>query len=241
MRDAGVSEAVGFILIFSIVMTAIGIVTLYGYPVLLNRQSATYQKTMEQNMLVLQHDIRNLAFEMVPYRETTIQVGGGVLSFADTGRLIVKRNGDEILNSSPGGLEFRSDDGEFALVLSNGAVMTRYTGGGGSAMIGTPGWFYDDSTSTLLITDITMVEAEPVSFSGLGTIGLEAGGYGSDTYEYADDGMSVTITCTGPYRTAWMDYLENDLGFSQIDGNGCRKDGVQRLVIRSQVVYLSRS
>jgi len=238
--DDAVSEAIGFIIIFSMMVTAIGIVTLYGYPVLLDQQSATYEKTMEQNLLVLQHDVRILAREMVPYRETTMQVGGGVLSFMDAGRVVVETGGVELVNCSPGGLEYRSDDGEYAVALSNGAVMLRPLTGDGSSMIGSPRWFYDDRTGTLVITVIVLTEKDPVSFSGMGTIELSQASPGTEATERTGISDPITITCTGPYRTSWKTYLTTDLGFSPVDGDTWQRSGVQRLVIRTQQVSVGR-
>jgi len=242
-EDDAVSEAIGFIIIFSLMVTAIGIVTLYGYPVLLSQQSATYEKTMEQNLLVLQHDVRTLAREMVPYRETTMQVGGGVLSFMDTpdaGRVVVEIGDEELVNRSPGGLEYRSDDGEYAVALSNGAVMLRPLTGDGSSMIGSPRWFCDERTGTLVITVIVLTEKEPVSFSGMGTIELSQASTGTNTTERTGISQPVTVTCTGPYRTAWKTCLTTELGFSPVDEDTWRKSGVQRLVIRLQEVSVGR-
>ena len=54
----GVSESIGFILILGIMVTGIGLVTLYGYPILLNEQSNANIRNMEQNMIVLQTDVQ---------------------------------------------------------------------------------------------------------------------------------------------------------------------------------------
>jgi hypothetical protein len=58
--ERGVSEAIGFILIFSIVIAGIGLVTLYGYPMLLKQQTSANERIMEKNMIVLQNDVKSL-------------------------------------------------------------------------------------------------------------------------------------------------------------------------------------
>ena len=75
--ESGVSEAIGFILVFTIVILGISIVTLYGYPVLADARVNSDEKIMEQNMIVLQNDIKILTRNNVPYRDTTIGVSGG--------------------------------------------------------------------------------------------------------------------------------------------------------------------
>ena len=79
-NDRGVSEAIGFMLIFGIVIAGIGLVTLYGYPLLLQQQVSADEKIMEKNMIVLQNDIKSLAYKTVPFKETSLKIGGGALT-----------------------------------------------------------------------------------------------------------------------------------------------------------------
>jgi hypothetical protein len=77
LNDRGVSEAIGFILIFSLIIAGIGLVTLYGYPLLLQQQVGADEKIMEKNMIVLQNDMKSLAYKTVPFKETALKIGGG--------------------------------------------------------------------------------------------------------------------------------------------------------------------
>ncbi len=76
---SGVSEAIGFIIILGIVVTGIALVTLSGYPLLLEQQQNANVRNMEKNMIVLQSDANLLTYKGVPYRETSMQVSGGNL------------------------------------------------------------------------------------------------------------------------------------------------------------------
>ncbi len=80
MNDKAVSEAIGFILILGIVISGIGLVTLYGYPVLVKEQSNTDVKNMERAMIVIQNDMKSLCFKNAPYKKSTLQVSGGTLA-----------------------------------------------------------------------------------------------------------------------------------------------------------------
>ena len=77
---AGVSESIGFLLIFTIVIAGIGLVSLYGYPMLLKQQTSADEQIMEKNMIVLQNDVKSLAYKTVPYKETSLKIGGGALT-----------------------------------------------------------------------------------------------------------------------------------------------------------------
>ena len=78
--DAGISESIGFLLIFTIIITGIGLVTLYGYPMLIQQQIGADEQIMEKNMIVLQNDFKSIAYKTVPYKETSMKIGGGALS-----------------------------------------------------------------------------------------------------------------------------------------------------------------
>ncbi|MGF3497994.1 MAG: DUF7289 family protein, partial [Methanolinea tarda] len=79
-KNLAVSETVGYIIIFGIMMSGIALVTLLGYPALLNQQQEANIRNMERNMIVLQSDVNALVYKSVPYKETTMQVNGGVVS-----------------------------------------------------------------------------------------------------------------------------------------------------------------
>src|SRR5512136_1423822 len=86
-NEQGVSEAIGFMLIFTIVIAGIALVTLYGYPLLLQQQLGAEEKIMEKNMIVLQNDIKSIAYKTVPFKETSLKIGGGSLTVYDSLRL----------------------------------------------------------------------------------------------------------------------------------------------------------
>ena len=78
--DDGISESIGFLLIFSMVIIGIGLVTLYGYPMLLREQTSADEQIMQKSMIVLQNDVKSLTFKTVPYKETMLNTGGGSLT-----------------------------------------------------------------------------------------------------------------------------------------------------------------
>ena len=71
-------------LIFAIIIAGIGLVTLYGYPMLLKQQTSADEQIMEKNMIVLQNDVKSLAYKTVPYKETSMKVGDGALTVYNT-------------------------------------------------------------------------------------------------------------------------------------------------------------
>lgn len=173
-NEYGVSEVIGFILILGIVITGMGLVTLYGYPILLKEQQNANIKNMERNMIVLQNEVKGLVYKSVPYRETTMQITGGTLgvvrpncptcSVSDSNLpglsyFTISKSGTpipfNIANPSstrfyPGLLLFESSPTSAIIGLQNGAVVTNgFSETGGSTMLSDPRWFLDDVNATL--------------------------------------------------------------------------------------------
>jgi hypothetical protein len=171
----GVSEVVGFILILGIMMAGIAIITLYGYPLLVKEEANSNIRNMEKNMIVLQNDVNSLAFKSVPYKETTIEASGGVLSVVNSlqsGQKFTISKGSNVTlpETALGELRFHSDADNAIISLTNGAVNFRYLNQNGSAMISEPRWYYDNSTSTLVIPIIDITSSNITSNSGISTV-----------------------------------------------------------------------
>jgi len=188
--DLGVSETVGFIIIFGITITGIAIVTVYGYPALLNAQADANIRNMERNLIVLQSDVNSLVYKSVPYKETTMQVSGGVLSITgpDPGvsYIDISDASGPLLTAFVdgkfplGSLQFLSESGDIAITLQNGAVVKWQIGETGqpykpSVMLSKPRWFIDESGGirTMVITLIQVHPEKPLSTSGIGNVQMK--------------------------------------------------------------------
>ena len=51
---------------------------------LLQQQSSSNEQIMEKNMIVLQNDVKSLAYKTVPYKETSLNVAAGALTVYNT-------------------------------------------------------------------------------------------------------------------------------------------------------------
>ncbi len=213
MNDKAVSEAIGFILILGIVISGIGLVTLYGYPVLVKEQSNTDVKNMERALIVIQNDMKSLCFKNVPYKETSLQVSGGTLEVINSssyGGYVNVTDGTTWFNYTVGALTYRSDRGTAVTTLENGAVMIRQEGADGSAMLAEPRWFYDDGTDTFVIYIMNITTDTLMAKSGMTTVRMSLEGSNTNSTSVAP-GHNVTVEYTsspsGDYSTAWENYL----------------------------------
>lgn len=162
-NDTGVSESIGFLLIFSMVIVGIGLVTLYGYPMLLREQTSADEQIMQKSMIVLQNDLKSLTFKTVPYKETMLNTGSGQLvvnsSLTYKPSFTLRDSGTGPIpaatNFRPGELRYSSSSADSVISLQNGAVVSRNLVEPGSVMFAQPRWFYDETTNTMVVNLIS--------------------------------------------------------------------------------------
>ncbi|MBP1928716.1 hypothetical protein J2741_001263 [Methanolinea mesophila] len=220
MKDCAVSETIGFVLILGIVITGIGLVTLYGYPALMAQQAEANIRNMEKTMIVLQTDVNTMAFKSVPYQETTIQVAGGTLSVvsSDDGSelnnkffRITNQTSTILPDTKIGQIKYQSENEPVIIGLQNGAVVKWQLdqSGGGSTMMSEPRWFFDSTSGTLVVPITSVYSTNALTNSGISTVRLILTEEKQDEYPFSPS-ETVHITYSdlyGDYNTAWKNYF----------------------------------
>ncbi|MDP3565054.1 MAG: hypothetical protein Q8R70_11255 [Methanoregula sp.] len=225
MDERGVSEAIGFLLIFTMVIVGIGLVTLYGYPMLIEQQVNADEKIMEKNMIVLQNDVKSLSYKTVPYKETSLKVGGGALTVYNTQSVPAVSSIDitDCLGTPyvsafhSGDLRYSSASAGTDISLQNGAVVKRQVAQTGSVMLAEPRWFYDADTNTMVINLIGINSTGILAKSGISTVQM-AMGETNYTYIPLVAGNSLCLKYTPDptpegqnYQGAWDNYFRNSM------------------------------
>ncbi|MDD1690223.1 MAG: hypothetical protein LUQ66_06140 [Methanoregula sp.] len=227
LAERGVSEAIGFILIFSIVIAGIGLVTLYGYPMLLKQQTSANERIMEKNMIVLQNDVKSLAYKTVPYKETSLKIDGGSLTvYNSTSTPAVSRldirdcdpSGDEYIGAfQSGDLRYSSESAGTDISLQNGAVVMRPHAEPGSVMLAEPRWFYDAQTNTMVINLIGFNSSYTIARAGIGTVQMAMGETGYTRVDIPAGNLLCVVYTPDPtpegqnYQVAWDNYFINSM------------------------------
>ncbi len=216
-NEQGVSESIGFMLIFTIVIAGIALVTLYGYPLLLQQQVGAEEKIMEKNMIVLQNDIKSLAYKSVPYKETSLKIGGGSLTVYDPSTVhhpilyrLMPLATPPLIRS--GELRYESISAQTDISLQDGAVVMRPRSKPGSAMLAEPRWFYDADTKTVVINLINITSDAIIAKEGIGTVRMKQ--IEEQYYNYTTNVASINIVYTPnpalngqDYSVAWDNYI----------------------------------
>ncbi|MBP2133756.1 hypothetical protein J2128_001710 [Methanomicrobium sp. W14] len=248
--ESGVSEAIGFLIMFSIVVTGIAMVTLYAYPLLLQSQINSDERTMEQTMISLQNEMKILTYSNVPYRDLAVRVSGGFLDAFDSSKSkdsFMFDYPDSSGNSqsytfSPGYLRYTSGEGDAVYTIENGAVLSRQKFQEGSVMVAEPRWYYDESAGTLVIL-LTKISADrDYSLSGIGNVRMsmlsEPVTVTDESYNTGPVPVYLTYSpdSSDDLSAAWKNYLTGDSfsggNFGDYGSNTYNFTGVKRLVIK---------
>jgi hypothetical protein len=178
----------------------------------------------------LQNDIKSLAYKTVPFKETSLKIGGGsltVFNSSDTSVSspieITNGTGTVFLDSFSGGeLRYDSASAQTDISVQNGAVVMRPRIEPGSSMIAEPRWFYDGLTNTMVINLIDITSTHIMAKEGIGTVQMalvgvpEYNSYQEDinTFLY----LKYTPDSVQDYSVAWDNYFINTLGMTQTSG-----------------------
>jgi len=117
--ERGVSNVVGYVLVFSLVTMTIGTVFAVGITGLEDRQEAERVANVERAFDVFDDNLRDVQRYGDPSRSTEIRLSGGTLSVAETTTVELRNASDGVVR----GFEFRS------LTYANGDTTIAYEGG----------------------------------------------------------------------------------------------------------------
>jgi len=222
MDDEAVSETIGFVIMFSIVITGIAMVTLYGYPLLIETQAGSDEKSMEQTMITIQNDMKILTFSNVPYRDLSIMVSGGTLETINSSDSVQEFNIGYTLSDGtpeevsffPGELRYVSSEGSAVMTIENGAFVRRQKFSEGSVMAANPRWFMDSDTGTLVINLVSLQSPVKQYLSGIGDLQMSMLSEPETIIDDCNPSENVVIKYLpdydNDYSVAWDSFFSGD-------------------------------
>jgi hypothetical protein len=244
--DHGVSESIGFMLIFTIIIVGIALVTLYGYPMLLQQQVNADLRIMEKNLIVLQNDFKSITYKSAPYKETSLKVGGGRLTIYNTtnsptsSNFTISDGPTVIVMFRPGQLQYESINAQQVRAIENGAVVSRPMYTSGSVMLAEPRWFSDTDPitgkTTTVISLVGINSTIHMSQTGVGTVRMQI--LNTTYMEKSKPALGSTVTVeyrpdpANDYSVAWRNYIVNTLRWTEIAPNKYQLPSTDTLVIK---------
>lgn len=207
--DRAVSEVLGYVLVFSMVLAAITFVSISGFATLEDARDAEQHNNAERAFDVLANNVEDVYKRGAPSRATELSLDGTQLSVGEEVGLRVSVDGSTRVDTTIRPLVFQGSDG-VALVYEAGAVF-RTQRQGGYVVRGPP---LQSSSEQLLFTVVRTNRSNVQSIGGSSVL-VRTVARGTDVAVRSSGGHDVTIELVdSPRQELWHRHLEEARGLS---------------------------
>lgn len=216
-KDRGVSEVVGYILTFTVVIATVTVIYTSGMPMVEQTSETAVLQSMKTTFLSLQSTVKKVALDQSPVRTVKFNLIKGSLAAKespDAGWLNVTVDGTHY-NQSFGNIEYRI--GSKKVIYENGAVI-EHSPGGNIIISNPPIYFTNYSGNKNVFISAINVSGEFSAGGGIAEIPLQH----DNTHVAIHPGVDITVSMTSSYGDAWGRYLTETFGGSHpITINNC--------------------
>lgn len=228
--ERGVSDVVGYILVFSLITITIGTVFAVGITGVEDRREAERVANVERAFDVLDDNLRDVQRYSDPNRATEIRLAGGTLSTSAETRFVLANTSDpdDVTNHTLDEWTSRTiayEEGDTTIAYEAGALVRG--DGDGSVMLSEPRFVAADGRTTIPMVALLRGDGEE-SVTGEGTVqitAVEDPNADSTTTRFdAASGETLYLWVETDHPDAWARYFERVDGFS--DATPADADGV---------------
>lgn len=218
MTDRGVSEVLGFVLVFALVTGTIGVVYATGITGLHDAQYGERVDNVERAFDVLADNLEDLHRTGAPSRATEVKLPGGFLGTTEPVQIevYVEEKGNTTNNNTftvnPRPIVYR-DDGGTEFLYTSGAVIR--SNDHGAVMVSEPSWVVRSNRAAV---PLVRTHSDGDGIAGEGTVLLVAQVRSRTLQEPFDAGSTarVNVTVTSPRSDVWKQFFESE-GMSIVD------------------------
>lgn len=242
MNRRAQSEALGFVLIFSLIVATVGIVYVSGYGALQDSRDAEQVTNMERGFDVLADNVADVHRHGDPSRATELKLGGGTLRHGDGVYVAVDvtDTANASHNASYPSVTVRPlvyADGDSSVVYALGGVLR--TDGDAAAVRSGPGWVLTPERSVVSLL-VTYPGGGSTSLGGRSTVLVQADRQTRALYGSFDPegDARVNVTVESARAGAWADYFAAR-GMTAVDGDAA--DGRVTYQYVTDVLYVTRT
>lgn len=206
--DRGVSDVVGYVLVFSLIVATVGVVTVAGFGTIDDRQAAERINNVERAFDVFAANVETVYRDDAPSRATEMRLAGGSLGVGEPVVITVADADDPTVNVTASPRPLIYEDGDTEIVYTAGAMLR--SEGDSSVMLHEPPFRTDTPTASFPIVD-TFQSSGVSSVSTDGTIRVRstARGVNTTTPSSFDTSGTYTVTVESRRSDAWARYFES--------------------------------
>ncbi|WP_324756846.1 DUF7289 family protein [Haloarcula sp. GH36] len=232
-----VSDLVAFTLVFSIIISSIGFLTVGGFTALEGVRDGAETNTAEATMVGYAETLSDHRNERAPRRETTIKLQGHSLARQPSSFVVNVSAvpGNETLST---GAFVRTTSSDTELVYTSGAVF-RVEDNGGVRIVRAPPFRCDANGAHLSFVQVT----GDLNQSSSGRVTLRSQLQDRSLYfpnqtsaSAATDNGTVSVNVSGTeYTDAWKRTFERDLGWTAVTGTDetYKCSGIEQAVVEN--------
>lgn len=210
--ERAVSEALGFVLVFAIIISMVGLVYASGLSGLQDARDAERIENAERAFDVLAHNMEDLSHRNAPSRATEIKLADAQIGLDSPAEINISTeqvggppnaNFSTVVNTRPITYDIGSNS---AVVYETGAVIRE--DGAASAMKRSPGLRLSDSGTVIPIIDIST--SNPGKVGGSTTVLVRADQVSSEVlFSNTSGSWDTWLNVTSTRADAWHRYLDN--------------------------------
>lgn len=206
----GVSEVLGFILVFSLVLMTIGIVYSGGFAVLENTRDGERVNNAERALDVLATNLQQIARGDAPRRATEVKLAGAKLETSDHHTLSTNSTSmGQAHTGGPVAIRFTAGTNT-EIVYEAGAIIRTEPEGG--VMLREPDFLFDENRTVVHYIE---TRGSGQSVSGSTTVLVRAERRSSHVLasrtDVADENVTFNITTAPKRAVVWERYLESEI------------------------------
>jgi hypothetical protein len=206
-KDKGVSEMVGYIIMFGIVIAAVTLIYTSGMPMVEQTSETAALQSMKTSFVSLQSNVKKVALDQSPVRTMKFNLIKGSIG--------AKPAENNVGNITVNGQTFQFGNIEYTIgskkvIYENGAVI-EYSTGGNIIISDPPIYFtnYSADNSAHVIISVINVSGNFSAGGGIAEMHLSRNHNDTHLYNASDSVNSVNITINSSYAYAWSLFLNN--------------------------------
>jgi len=209
--NSAVSESIGSVLVFGIVITGIALIVVFGMSILNDTKDLNNFQNMEQGFKVVQSDLKRVALEKTPVMTARMHLEGGTLYTNVTGYPFqVDFNGNTYRNTT-GEIAYLGSNGK-SLSVQNGGVWLTYSAIDLNDQVVLPPRIFAQPDTGTLVINVIRLTGSPSSFGGTGTMNIVMEYNDTAVYTYSSPmPTDAVITINTGYPNAWGRCLDSGL------------------------------
>jgi hypothetical protein len=205
--DRAVSDVLGYILIFALITSSVGVVTVAGFGTLADTRDAERFENAERVFDILGANVADHLEDRVRTRNTEIRLADSSLGFGDPVGINVTVGGVGSNSTTVEPLLY--SQGETARIAYTGGAVVRSKGGSAVMTAGPPFRFGNRTVITMVNT-----RGRDTGVAGSARVLVRTELVSQSVYEYTNGPYTVTLNVTppAPRSAAWAQWLESETG-----------------------------